>query len=141
MKTIDELVPQILEAESKKIKVDGPDGVKSALKAVKNASDHTKKMIKANPTEKMPHGASRHAAYSESVNSEDDGRPTHIDEKLDIKNNIHSITSASKAGNAIQTLKDKAQVSNSAIDKHQAEVALQAHKNLKQQLTNKEVKL
>lgn len=41
--------------------------VKSAIKNVKQASAHTKKMIKANPTEKMPHGMSRHAAYSEEV--------------------------------------------------------------------------
>ena len=39
--------------------------VKMALKNVKNASSHTKKMIKANPTQKLPHGMSRHAAYSE----------------------------------------------------------------------------
>lgn len=41
--------------------------VKTALKNVKQASSHTKKMIKANPTQKMPHGLSRHAAYSEEL--------------------------------------------------------------------------
>ena len=51
-----------LEEADQKIKV---TDVKSALKNVKNASSHTKKMIKANPTQKMPYDSSRHAAYSE----------------------------------------------------------------------------
>ena len=53
-----------LEEADQKIKV---TDVKSALKNVKNASSHTKKMIKANPTQKMPYDSSRHAAYSEEV--------------------------------------------------------------------------
>lgn len=57
--------------EEQKIKV---SDIKAALKNVKNASDHTKKMIKANPTQKMPHDSSRHAAYSEEVELNESGQ-------------------------------------------------------------------
>lgn len=58
--------------EEQKIKV---SDIKAALKNVKNASDHTKKMIKANPTQKMPHDSSRHAAYSEEFELDEAFKP------------------------------------------------------------------
>lgn len=61
-----------LEEADQKIKV---TDVKSALKNVKNASSHTKKMIKANPTQKMPYDSSRHAAYSEEFELDEAFKP------------------------------------------------------------------
>lgn len=57
--------------------------VKSAIKNVKQASAHTKKMIKANPTEKMPHGMSRHAAYSEEFELDESVKIIDRDSDLD----------------------------------------------------------
>ena len=69
-----------LDEEEKSIKaVD----VKTALKNVKNASSHTKKMIKANPTQKMPHGSSRHAAYSEEFELDESVKIIDRDSDLD----------------------------------------------------------
>lgn len=58
--------------EEQKIKV---SDIKAALKNVKNASSHTKKMIKANPTQNMPHDSSRHAAYSEEFELDEAFKP------------------------------------------------------------------
>lgn len=61
-----------------------------------------------------------------------------LDEKQVI-GSTSKITSVSKATNAMQSLKDKARSIGNPILKTQSEITLQAHKNLKQQMTNKKL--
>lgn len=79
---------QFLEAAVARIPLEGQYGVKMALKRAKNQSDVTRKVRAANPTHRMPHGSSQHAAYSEnedlgemvirsSVDGPGKGKPLH----------------------------------------------------------------